>query len=208
MKYFIAFLISLIGLYVFGIILKTEYSFLSKIVFTTSSFIMAFFWEYSILNKSFESNFKIRSQKKSISIFDVGMASFWTLYILFLTDFRESFSILIFVIWAMPIIELTMWFIYKKKKPFTIFIKDNELILNKRWIQKRNLTELTQIQFDRFSKNLKLNFKTKREISIKSTEYKSEEIQAFLKILIEKSENKVFIPNNYKPKIKTAANNV
>ncbi|MCP4059433.1 MAG: hypothetical protein GY738_19455 [Pseudoalteromonas sp.] len=208
MKYFIAFLISLIGLYVFGIILKTEYSFLSKIVFTTSSFIIAFFWEYSILNKSFESNFKIRSQKKSISIFDVGMASFWTLYILFLTDFRESFSILIFVIWAMPIIELTMWFIYKKKKPFTIFIKDNELILNKRWIQKRNLTELTQIQFDRFSKNLKLNFKTKREISIKSTEYKSEEIQAFLKILIEKSENKVFIPNNYKPKIKTAANNV
>ena len=208
MKYFTAFLISLIGLYVFGIILKTEYSFLSKIVFTTSSFIIAFFWEYSILNKSFESNFKIRSQKKSISIFDVGMATFWTLYILFLTDFRESFSILIFVIWAMPIIELTMWFIYKKKKPFTIFIKDNELILNKRWIQKRNLTELTQIQFDRFSKNLKLNFKTKREISIKSTEYKSEEIQAFLKILIEKSENKVFIPNNYKPKIKTAANNV
>ena len=204
MKYFIAFLISLIGLSVFGIILKTEYSFLSKIVFTTSSFVIAFFWEYSILKKSFKSDFKIRSQKKTISIFDVGMASFWTLYILFLTDFRKSFSFLIFVVWAMSIIELIMWFIYKKKKPFTIFIKGNELILNKRWIQKRNLNELTQIQFDRFSKNLKLNFKTKREVSIKTTEYKTDEIQKLLEILIEKSENKVFIPNNYEPKIKNS----
>jgi hypothetical protein len=97
-----------------------------------------------------------------------------------------------------------MWFIYKKQKPYTLFIKGNELILNRRWILKRNLTELTQIQYDRCSKNLKLDFKTKREVSIKTTEYKTDEIQKLLEILIEKSENNVFVPNNYEPKIKNS----
>ena len=92
----------------------------------------------------------------------------------------------------------------KKKKPFTLFIKDSELILNNRWNQKRDLTELTQIRFNRFSKNLKLDFKSKSEISIKITEYKTDDIQKFLEILIEKSENNVFVPNNYKPKIKNS----
>ncbi|MGJ8734593.1 MAG: hypothetical protein ACSHW4_15665, partial [Cellulophaga sp.] len=64
--------------------------------------------------------------------------------------------------------------------------------------------ELTQIRFDRFSKNLKLDFKSKSEISIKTTEYRTDEIQTLLGILIEKSENEVFIPNNYKPKIKNS----
>ena len=204
MKYFIGILISIIGLYVFGIILKTDYSYPLKIVFTTGFFIIAFLWEYSVLNKSFESDFKIRSQKKTISFFDIGMASFWTIYILFLTDFRESFSSLIFVFWAIPITEFLMWFIYKKQKPYTLFINGNELILNRRWILKRNLTELTQIQYDRFSKNLKLDFKTKRPVSIKATEYKTDEIQKLLEILIEKSENNVFVPNNYEPKIKNS----
>jgi len=78
------------------------------------------------------------------------------------------------------------------------------LILNKNWTQKRNLSELTQIQFDRFSKNLKLDFKSNSGVSIKTTEYKTDEIQTLLGILIEKSENEVFIPNNYEPKIKNS----
>ena len=132
------------------------------------------------------------------------MGIYWTLYVLLLRDNRETLSYLIFVFWAIPFSEFIMWFIYKKHKPYTLFIKGNELILNRRWIAKRNLTELTQIQYDRFSKNLKLNFKTKREISIKATEYKRNEIQQLLEILIEKSENNVFVPNNYETKIKNS----
>ena len=204
MKYFIAILISLIGLFVFGTILKTEYSFALEITFTILTFIIAFFWEYSLFNKTFDSDFKIKSQRKTISLFDIGMATFWTLYILLLSDNSETLSYLTFVFWAIPFSEFIMWFIYKKKKPHTIFINDNELILNRRWILKRNLTELTQIQYDRFSENLKLDFKTKREVSIKVTEYKTDEIQKLLEILIEKSENNVFVPNNYEPKIKNS----
>ncbi|TLG99004.1 hypothetical protein BZARG_03590, partial [Bizionia argentinensis JUB59] len=93
------------------------------------------------------------------------------------------------------------------KKPYTLFIKDNELILNNRWTQKRNLNELTQIQFDRFSKNLKLDFKSKSTVTIKTVEYNVEDIEKLLEIMIEKSENNVFIPQNYESKIKkTAAN--
>ena len=207
MKYFIGILITLIGLFVFGIILKTQYSFALKIIFSTVFFILAFLWEYSVLNKNFKSDFKMRSQKKVVSVFQIGMAAFWTLYILFLTDYKESLRFLIFVFWAMPIAEFIMWFIYRSKKPYTLFVNGNELILNKRWIQKRDLTQLNQIQFDRFSKNLKLNFEKKREISIKTTEYKVKEIQSLIDILIEKSEHNVFVPENYKPKIKTIANN-
>jgi hypothetical protein len=204
MKYFIAILISLIGLFVFGTILKTEYSLALEITFTILTFIVAFLWEYSLLNKTFESDFKLRSQKKTISLYDFGMGIFWTLYILLLSDNRETLSYLIFVLWAIPFSEFIIWFIYKKQKPYTLFIKGNELILNRRWIVKRNLTELTQIQYDRFSKNLKLKFNSKREVSIKTTEYKTGEIQKLLEILIEKSENNVFVPNNYEPKIKNS----
>ncbi|MEH1009458.1 hypothetical protein VDP25_17095 [Winogradskyella sp. ECml5-4] len=204
MKYFIAILISLSGLFVFGTILKTEYSLALEITFTILTFIIAFFWEYSLFNKTFDSDFKIKSQRKTISLFDIGMAIFWTLYILLLSDNRETLSYLTFVFWTIPFTELIMWFIYRKKKPYTIFINENELILNRRWILKRNLTELTQIQYDRFNKNLKLDFKTKREVSIKATEYKTDEIQKLLEILIEKSENNVFVPNNYEPKIKNS----
>ncbi|WP_452218884.1 hypothetical protein [Lacinutrix undariae] len=202
MKYFIAFLISLIGVFVFGTILKTEYSLVLKIIFTSLTFIVAFLWEYSLLNKTFDSDIKFRSQKKTIGLYDFGMGIFWTLYILLLSDSRETLSYLIFVFWAIPFSEFIMWFLYKKQKPYTLFIKGNELIMNRRWIVKRNLAELSQIQYDRFSENLKLDFKTKREISIKTTEYKTDEIQKLLKILIEKSEHNVFVPNNYEPKIK------
>jgi len=204
MKYFIAILISLIALFVFGTILKTEYSLALEITFTILTFIIAFFWEYSLFNKTFDSDFKIKSQRKTISLFDIGMATFWTIYILILSDNSDTLSYLTFVFWAIPFSEFIMWFIYKKKKPYTIFINENELILNRRWILKRNLTELTQIQYNRFSKNLKLDFKTKREVSIKATEYNTDEIQKLLEILIEKSENNVFVPNNYESKIKNS----
>lgn len=203
MKYFIAIVISLIGLFVFGTILKTEYSLALEITFTILTFIIAFFWENSLIKKTFDSDFKIKSQRKTISLFDIGMATFWTIYLLILGD-NSNISYLVFIFWAIPFSEFIMWFIYKKQKPYTLFIKGNELILNRRWIVKRNLTELTQIQYDRFSKNLKLDFKTKREVSIKTTEYKTNEIQQLLEILIEKSENNVFVPNNYEPKIKNS----
>ena len=204
MKYYIAILISLIGLFVFGTILKTEYSPALEITFTILTFIIAFFWEYSLFNETINSDFKIKSQRKTISLFDIGMATFWTLYILLLSDNRETLGYLTFVFWAIPFSEFIMWFIYKKKKPYTIFINENELILKRCWTLKRNLTELTQIQYDRFSKNLKLDFKTKREVSIKVSEYKTDEIKKLIEILIEKSENNIFVPNNYESKIKNS----
>ena len=85
----------------------------------------------------------------------------------------------------------------QKEKPFTVFIKDNELILLKYGTKKRNLKELTQIRFDRFSKILKLDFKSESKVSIKATEYKPDDIKKLLGILIEKSENDVFTPQNY-----------
>ena len=63
-----------------------------------------------------------------------------------------------------------------------------------------------------FSENfqgfLKLNFKSKYRVSIKTTEYNTDDIEKLLEILIDKSEHNIFIPENYKSNKKTAANNV
>ena len=203
MKYFIT-LILLIIILTYGQIMETEFHLVLNFALVVSILLTTVLWEYSVLNKNYESDFKMRSQRKVIGIFELINAIAWTLLLSFINANYKDVIFLILIFWTFPITELIMWFIYKKKKPFTLFIKDNELILNKRWTQKRNLTELTQIRFDRFSKNLKIDFKSKSRISIKTTEYKTDEIQTLLGILIEKSENEVFIPNNYEPKIKNS----
>ena len=203
MKYFIT-LIILITILTYGQVMETEFPLVLNITLLVLILLTPILWEYSILNKNYESDFKMKSQRKTFGIFELINAIAWTLLLWLGNDNYKNVIYLIFIFWTFPIADLIMWFIYKKKKPYTLFIKDNKIILNKRWTQKRNLTELTQIGFDRFSKNLKLDFKSKSEISIKTTEYKTDEIQKLLQILIEKSENNVFIPQNYEPKIKNS----
>ncbi|AUC81039.1 hypothetical protein [Lacinutrix sp. Bg11-31] len=202
MKYFIPFIL-LITILAYGQVKRTEFPLALNILLIVLIFLTSFLEDYAILNNDYESDFKIRSQTKKISIFSFVIASFWTT-LLIINDNYSNVIFIILIFWVHSIVEFIMHFIYNAKKPFTIFIKDNELILNKRWHPKRNLNELTQIQFDRFSKNLKLDFKSKSEISIKTTEYNADDIQKLLEILIEKSENNVFIPNNYEPKIKNS----
>ena len=196
MKYFVTLTLLIIILF-YGQIMENEFPLVLNIILIVSILLTTVLWEFSVLNKNYESDFKMQSQRKVIGKFELINAFVWTILLSFnIGDFKNTiFLILIF--WTFPLTELIMWIVYKKKKPFTIFIIENEMILKKRWTQKRNLTELTQIQFDRFNKELKLDFKSKSGISIKTTEYKTDEIQILLGILIEKSENEVFIPKNY-----------
>ena len=201
MKYFIT-LILLITIFTYGQLVETEFPFAINIVLLILILLTPVLWEYSIINKSYEADFKIKSQRKTFGIYELIYAIVWTLILSLGNQNYKNVVFLIIIVWTFPMVNLIMLFVYKKKKPFTLFIKENELILNKRWNPKRNLTELTQIQYDRFSKKLKLDFKSKSEISIKTTEYKVDEIQRLLEILIEKSENNVFIPQNYELKTK------
>jgi hypothetical protein len=203
MKYFIT-LILLLTILIIGQVIKTEFPLALNIVLIISLFTTPILWEYSIINKNYEADFKIRSQRKIFGKYELIFAIAWTLIFVFQRENYKNIIYLVLIVWTFPIVELFMWFVYKRKKSFTLFIKENEMILNRRWNPKRNLTELTQIQFDRFSKNLKLDFKSKSEISIKTTEYKTKDIEKLLEILIQKSENNVFIPRNYEQKIKNS----
>ncbi|MFC0604148.1 hypothetical protein [Winogradskyella pulchriflava] len=203
MKYFISLILLLTALS-YGQIMEPEFPLVVNIVLILLILLTPVFWEYSVLNKNYESDFKMQSQRKILGVYELIYAIAWTILLSFSNDNYNDVIFLILIFWTFPLAELVLWFIYKKKKPFTVFIKENQLILVKRWTQKRNLTELTQIRFDRFGKNLKLDFKSKSEISIKTTEYNVDDIQKLLEILIEKSENNVFVPNNYEPKIKNS----
>ena len=203
MKYFITLILLLTALS-YGQIMEPEFPLVVNIVLILLILLTPVFWEYSVLNKNYESDFKMQSQRKILGVYELIYAIAWTILLSFSNDNYNDVIFLILIFWTFPLAELVLLFIYKKKKPFTVFIKENQLILVKRWTQKRNLTELTQIRFDRFGKNLKLDFKSKSEISIKTTEYNADDIQKLLEILLEKSENNVFIPNNYEPKIKNS----
>jgi len=183
--------------------MEPEFPLVLNIALVVLIFVTTFFREYSILNQNYESDFKIRSHRKVFGIYELFYAIAWTLLFWF-NNYESNMIFMILILWSIPFSEFIMWFIYKQKKPFTLFVKNNEIILNERWTQKRNLSELTQIQYDRFSKNLKLYFKSKSKISIKTKEYNTDDIKKLLEILIEKSENNISIPNNYKPKIKNS----
>tara|TARA_Y100000588_G_C14042404_1_gene833466 strand:- start:621 stop:1013 length:393 start_codon:yes stop_codon:yes gene_type:complete len=114
---------------------------------------------------------------------------------------------LISLFWVNAIVDIIMWFVYRKLKPNTIYIKDNRLILKNRWAKVRDLDELVQIKFNRFTKNLILHFRTKSEVSVKTKDYKSEDIEKLFEILIEKSEYDVSLPNNFKLKLKKITEN-
>lgn len=196
MKYFIV-LITLISILTYDQVMNTEFPFIIKILLVALIFLTMFMWEYSIFNKRYVADFKLRSQRKTFGIFDFFNVIFWSLFLWFGYSNNKNIYFLILIFWCSTLVELVMWFIYKKKKPYTIFIKDKVLILNERWTQKRNLTELIKIKFDRINKNLKLEFKSKSSVSIKTSEYKSDDIKTLLEVLIKKSENAVSIPKNY-----------
>jgi hypothetical protein len=201
MKYFIT-LILLTTTLTYGQVMETEFPLWLNILLVILILLIPVLWEYSIIDTNYESDFKLRSQRITIGTFEIIYAIAWTLLLWIRNDTYKDIIFLIFIFWTFPIAELVISFVYNKKKPVTLFIKDNELILNRRWPKKRNLTELSQIQFDRVGKKLKLDFMSESEVSIKTTEYNTDEVQKLLEILVEKSENKVIIPPNYQFEMK------
>lgn len=99
--------------------------------------------------------------------------------------------------WLYPLIDIIIVYVYRKKQPYTIFINDNNLILNLPWKKERDLSELTEITFDRFSKDLELSFKTKSDITVQTKEYNKQEIDKFIEIIISKTKYNISIPKNY-----------
>ena len=173
-----------------------DFSFTLNKLLVILVYALFFLWEYSVLQKSFEADFKIRSYKKVIGVFSIGLAVCVTLFLIYSSDYKIQKNDFFFVIlfWLEPIILVQMYFIYKKENPFTILIKGDELILNQRRLQTRNLKHLIRIDKSTFTRELKLNFKGKSEVCIPIKEYNQTDFQEFLNILVEKSGHTVSIP--------------
>ena len=192
-------LMFLILFFSIGNIIYPNFPFELNLLLICLIFFLMFWSEVSILNKNFTSDYKFRSYRKKINYESILVAFIWTIILIYNNNVKKTiFFILLF--WSISIINLIMFYLYQKKKPYTIFINKNELILNKPYLTKRNLTELNQIKFDRFSKCFHLSFETKSSVEIKSTEYNSADIQRLLEIMINKSDYEVEIPQNYQVK--------
>ena len=180
----------------------TDFSFYLNIGFVVLIFSLSYLWEYSVINRNFDSEFKIRSQRKVFELYDFLNAIVWTSWLFFGYFGNEITIFMVLIFWTFPLTQIIMWFIYRNNKPYTLFIKENEMILNKRFVKRRNPSELTQIRFNQLTKNLRFEFETKSGISVKITEYKIDDIQILLEKLIKQSENKIMIPQSYQTMIK------
>jgi len=189
-----------------GSFLLIKAPFFINIIIVVSVYIAIIFWEFLVFQRSFHADFKMRSQKKEIDIFDILLSIYWTFIILGLNDYEKQYRdfLLVLLVWSLPIISLLLYFVYKKKKPFTVFINDDELILNNRWVQRRNLKFLIRINESTFTNELKLNFKGKSEVSFFIKDYQSEDIQEFLRIITAKTEQ----PLEISPYIKKTYQNL
>ena len=196
MKYSVG-IILLIIVFFISLFNKNEFTIYFNILLLILFYLVLFLMEYSVFDKTYDSDFKIQSQRKILSkryyLFVFG----YTIFIV-LVDFQTSTKILfILFIWTSLILEIIMYHLYKKKKPFTIFIKKNELIIANKGVHKRDVSGLNRVLFDRISKAFELRFDRGYKLNISTRNYKKEDIDKLLEIIIEKSEHPVFIPKNY-----------
>ena len=186
MKYFIILILS-IAILSYGQIFEPGFPTAINIALTFLILLTAVLLEYTPLKKNFESDFQMRSQRKIIGKFDLVSAVAWTTFWWLGTNNYRDILFFIIIFWIFPVAEIIIWFIYKREKPYTLFIKENELTINSRWVQRRNLSELKEIRFDRISKILKLDFESNSTIAIKTMEYNEKDIERLLEIIVAKS---------------------
>jgi hypothetical protein len=198
MKYFVPIILLLIVFFVL-LISGNESTFIVSVFIVPLVFLILFFWEYSDFKINFQSDFKIRSQKKTPKLYDLIFGICWSVFAV-IGSLETRFKILyIIMVWAPFIISIIMFFLYRNKKPYTIYISNDELLtIVDRWTQKRDIVGLNQIQFDRINKNIKFSFDEGYQISTQTKDYKKEDIDELLDIVIKKSKHPIFIPNNYK----------
>lgn len=189
-------LIFLVLVLTIGNIMYLNFPFVLNLLIVCLIFWILLSSEIVVLNKYFQSDFKICSHKKKIKYESIFVSLIWTIILIYDDDIKINlFFILLY--WSFPITNLIMAYVYRKKKPYTIFIKESELILNQLTLKRRNLTELNKIKFDRFSKCIYLSFENESDVEIESIEYNNDDFQRLLEIIISKSDFTVKIPANY-----------
>jgi len=166
--------------------------------FASGFILIRSFLEYTALKKDFPFRFKIRSQRKEIPKIDFFLVSFFTAFLLLdespQTD--SSYASLI-IFWSILLYDFLIWLVYKKKKPFTIFVDENQLITTTSLKQERDIHKLNEIKFDRITKSFILYFKGQYQLSIKTKNYKKQDIDHLLELLMKTSHYELSIPQNY-----------
>lgn len=153
--------------------------------------------EYFNLKREYVADFKIRRQRKYFGRHTVLFIVLWLLFFVLRGITLQEVVYLILIILIAGIPSVVMYHIIKKKKPYSIYIRGNTLIVSNEQFQKRDLTQLTGIRYDRLKKDFWLDFKGKGRILLSVKEYLPEDMEAFLHLLVDKSAYDIVIPENY-----------
>ncbi len=194
MKYFVTFLV-LLAVFSDSIIRNT-FPFYVNILLLVLIVLVMFLYEFSIFNREFEGEHTFRSHNKPINPFSFALPAIFT--ILYATqDYKFDALLLLVLLWSIPIVGLIMQQIYKYKNPITLVIQNDKLVLNRPILMERELSDLVDIKYDRYSKCLKLYFEPKSKVSIYTKAYTTEDLKTILNLAIEHSEQDIVIPQNF-----------
>ena len=196
-RYFIP-LIIVTSVLLYGQISKPPFSVTVNVILVVLFLLFLLMWESAVVNNDFDAQLKFRKRSKAPQPIILFFAVFFSVQ-LWGYELFNTLTYMVLLIWIVLVKEVIMIYVYRIKRPVGIFITGNEFIQNNNWTEKRDLRNLQQIQYDRISKSLKLDFIKKRELSVNTSEYKKEDIEQLLEILIERSEHSVFVPENYHP---------
>lgn len=182
---------------------RDDYQFLNILeIFLVISILIVFvIWEYPVFKEKIKFDFHIKIKRPRFPLFYLA---FVLLHIYLSTDDNNASDdrtkgfILLFSLFI--VLQIGSWIAHYIKKPITIGVIGNDLMVFNRWPAKRNLKNVVDIEYSRLSKDLKITFKKKSSIWIVVSEFDAVDIHRLLDLIWEKSDSQIRIPRNL-PKV-------
>lgn len=156
----------------------------------------------SIIKRNLSGQIVIRKQKQNIGVSSILLTLTWTVFAI-VGQKDDIYVALLF--WILLLAGLISNRIYKKERPISIVVNNNDLLINNVWLIKRNTKTLTRISLNGLTDNIALSFSDQSAITIDRRNYNDADITTLLRYLTEQSAQKVTFSENLMTEL-TAAN--
>lgn len=159
----------------------------------------------STIKRRLSGQLTIRKQKQNIGFSSVSLVLFWTLFAI---AGQEDDIYVALLFWVLLLADMISNRIYKKEKPISIVVNNNELLINDVRIIKRNIESITKINLSGLTDNITFSFSDKSPITIDLGNYNYDDIKTLVSYLAEHSKQNITISENLKRDITTTNKNV
>lgn len=149
----------------------------------------------TVLNRSYNGDLIIRKQTESIGLTSLFLAITWTIFDLTEGRSRLHFSLIFYTSF---ISEFTWYWMVKKIKPVSIIIDNQILYINQPQLIKRDITQITEINWTKVGDLLTIHFSDAPPISLDRDHYLKDDVFRLLTKFFEINPNTIRLNENAK----------